>query len=483
MKMEFTGKWASYDPYDLQLNIMPDGRVYADILELGEHGAQAKSYTEGDTLSFSVCGISAKLKPADDNKLHGECTYNGETKGLVLEKLDAEPGFLPYHHTEYDKPVEFPADFPVSLDKIVGRWKCEKVFNSEMSITNVDGRAYLLLSFDGQTKWIPHTVWIDSDAIVWQMNDSFHRGICILYPEETENGIELVGSYSQLYYGDLDNVVYKKLSDTPAEYSEKVSKVALPDKSRLDILREYAAYKHDSGVEAVPTEYVLHDKAPEELEKYGFGKYVEGKSGDELVFACFDFVCDHFKHYGMSGMPSYRTRSLHDFLEWCDTHENNTNCRGLSIMLSDILRYVGIRAEHVTCMPFEEPFDDCHVVVECILPSGERVMLDPTYHLYFRDSDGRYVSIERLREILIAGEELFPNAEAAYRGEVENGFALEEYREYMSKNTIRFSKSKTADDGNDEWESVFLFPVNYPIEAVLDPSYKYIRTDDTAFWK
>lgn len=480
--MKFTGKWASCDCVDIQLNIMPDGEVYADIVDTCEHGAHAESHIEDDTLIFEVCGINGKLKLSDDGKLCGEITYNGGTNEVKFDKMDAAPDHMPYHHTEYDKPIDFPADFPVSLDKIVGRWKCKKIWDSEMSIKNVDGRAYLVLSFDGYTKWTPHTVWIDSDAIVWQINDAYNRGICIIHPTETENGIELVGSYTQLGHDDFGEVKYEKLSDTPAEYEEKKYSVVLPDKSRIEILREHAAYNHDNGEEPVPTEYVLHDKAPEELEKYGFGSYINGKSGDELAFACLDFVCDHFKHSD-SGLPGYNTRSLHDLLNWCDNHDNNTNCRGLSIILSDILRYVGIRAEHVTCMPYEDPCEDCHVVVECILPSGERVMFDPTYHLYFRDENGKYVSIERLREILIAGETLIPNEGAAYRCDPSIGFALNEYRNYMSKNTIRFSKSKKAEDGNDEWESVYLFPADYPIEAVINPAYEYIRTDDTAFWK
>ena len=108
---------------------------------------------------------------------------------------------------------------------------------------------------------------------------------------------------------------------------------------------------------------------------------------------------------------------------------------------------------------YEEPFEDCHVAVDCILPSGKRVMFDPTYHLYFTDEKGEYVSIERLRHILLNEEKLTPNEGAVYTGnksELDMGF----YRWYMSKNTVRFEKGRTNSDGNDEWERMILFSKN-----------------------
>ena len=77
-------------------------------------------------------------------------------------------------------------------------------------------------------------------------------------------------------------------------------------------------------------------------------------------------------------IPNYKTRSMADFLEFEEKHDCETNCRGLSIMLADILRSQGSQGSApVPCMPYEVPFNDCHVVVDCFLPSGKRVMFDP----------------------------------------------------------------------------------------------------------
>ncbi|MBQ7313268.1 MAG: hypothetical protein IJW81_06760 [Clostridia bacterium] len=179
-------------------------------------------------------------------------------------------------------------------------------------------------------------------------------------------------------------------------------------------------------------------------------------------------------------MPPWKERGLADFLKWCGEHDHRTNCRGLSIMLGNLLRYNGIRAQHITCQPYEEPFNDCHVVVDCILPSGKRIMLDPTYRLYFRDADGAYVSLPGLRTILRNDGELIPNETASYTG--GEGFVLADYREYMAKNTLRFSKDRVNADHRDEYERMRLFPAGYPKERISDAENTIVLTDDKAFW-
>lgn len=100
---------------------------------------------------------------------------------------------------------------------------------------------------------------------------------------------------------------------------------------------------------------------------------------------------------------------MEDIILFCKKHDRKTNCRELAILLASLLRMCSVKARHITCMPCEEPFHDCHVVVDCILPSGQRIMLDPTWRLYFKDSKGSYVSLEALRKMLIANESIIAN--------------------------------------------------------------------------
>lgn len=475
--MKFTGKWACPEYLDTQLNVMPDGAVYVTYSERGEYSVHAQADITEDKLTWAACGITGTLERSEDGySLFGICEENGKSEKVTFRINFEEPEALPYHHAPQGEPVTLPEGFPVPLAALVGQWKSEVPYGVEMNIFSRDGKMELMLSFDGKTAWPPVSVWADADAIVWQINDAYNRGTCTI---RYENG-GLVGTYRQLQHKEFPPVDFKKLSGIPAERADAAeAEIEKPSGSRLAILRDNAAY--NTGEEPVETEYVLGGELPSVIGSYDYASYLDGKSGDDVAFACLDFICDHFHHKGDSGMPPWKTRSLGDFFQWCGEHDNRTNCRGLSIMLGNLLRYNGIRAQHVTCQPYEEPFNDCHVVVDCHLPSGKRVMLDPTYRLYFRDADGDYVSLPKLREILLNDGELIPNETASYTG--GEGFNLADYREYMAKNTLRFSKDRVNADHRDEYERMWLFPAGYPFEKVCDPENVIVRTDDKAFWR
>ena len=469
--MEFVGKWACVDHLDTQLNVMTDGDVYVTYSELGEYGIKVDAHVSGGTLEWEARGYSWRLSYSESGVLTGTCTSEDGTQSVTFIKTPDDPESSLYHHAPQGEAVALPATFQMGMSELVGRWWSNVPYNNmEMNIREQDGDVSVLLALEG-IAFTPVSVWFEGDALVWQINDSYNRGVCVISPK----GGELVGTYRQIHKDAFPPVRFVKLSDVPNGIDDYKS-LSLPDKKRLDILKEYAAYER--GNEKVETEYVLGGELPSVLEEYGFDDYIKGTTGDDVAFACLDFVCDHFHHYGNSGMP--RSRSLVSLIDWCRGHDGTTNCRGLSIILGNLLRYCGIRAQHVTCQPYEDPFNDCHVVVDCYLPSGARVMLDPTYRLYFKDADGKYVSLPRLREILVADGELFSNESASYTG--GEGFDLSDYREYMAKNTLRFSKDRVNVDGRDESEQMWLFPIGYPSDKVCMQADAIVLFDDSAFW-
>ncbi len=494
--MDFTGKWACTEYKDTQLNVMPDGAVYVSHAKLGEYSVRAENVTfTEESLTWTACGMTWTVGDSglNENPRSLKATIRTEERceESKFYQAPAEPEALPYHHAPFFEPIEVPAEFPMTVGELVGRWchtgERNDAFNKrwtggyglimEMNIFEQDRKILLVLTLDGETRWCPKSVWIDRDELVWQINDSYNRGTCTL---KKADGM-LAGTYRQLWHDPFPGIWYTKVSDIPVEYPANLPtmNVELPNGSRLEILRANAVYGEKEDV--TETEFVLGGELPEIVNEFDYQTYVDGKSGDDLAFACLDFICDHFRHYGSSGMPNWKERSLAQMMEWCKGHDGKTNCRGLSILLSALLRYNGIRAGHVTCQPYEDPFDDCHVVVDCILPSGARVMLDPTYRLYFKDTDGAYVSLRGLREILIGGGTLIPNETAAYTGE-NDGFNLDSYRDYMAKNTLRFSKDRVYADGRDEFEAMWLFPVGYPAEKVCDPEKVIVKYDPVAFW-
>lgn len=260
------------------------------------------------------------------------------------------------------------------------------------------------------------------------------------------------------------------------------NKVSVPEseKSREELLQEFSEYDR-SKEEYYETTYHLGGTIPSILEKYGFSDYIKDlDASDEIVFQILAFVCDHFGH---NGTISLNNRcDIKGLIEFCEQHDGKINCRGLSMLLASLLRLVGVKARHITCMPYEDPFSDCHVVVDCLLPSGKRVMLDPTWRLYLRDEAGEYVSLEHFRERLLSGEPVFANEDASYNG---GSFDLEYYRNYMTKNTIRFSGGTLYKDGLDDYaaRALVLIPKNYPVKNFSQIVKRDFVFDDRAFWR
>lgn len=333
----------------------------------------------------------------------------------------------------------------------------------------------------GFYNYVPNCVYEKEGLFCFEINDDDNRGIFRLSPV----GGDLEGSYSQ--YGKEKKVKYVKVSDVPEdlpfERRSPITYVPGTDIKRIDILKKYPDFDRRQE-EGYPNEYVLGGDVPEVLEKYHYSDYVGTLTGkdDALAFRLLDFVCDNFGHNGRLGS---RGKRIEDLVAFCEEHNNSVNCRGLAILLASLLRLNGIKARHITCMPYEEPFDDCHVVVDCLLPSGKQIMLDPSWRMFYKDKCGEYVSLPRLREILIAGDELFENPNASYNG--NGAFDRDDYREYMTKNTFRFDHCTLNKEGVDgyaeNYKYVELIPCGYPTENFSDERKKGFVYNDIEFWR
>lgn len=132
-------------------------------------------------------------------------------------------------------------------------------------------------------------------------------------------------------------------------------------------------------------------------------------------------------------------------------------------------------------MPYENPSWERHVVVDCLLPSGKRIMLDPTWRLYLKDADGKYLSLEHLRVLLIKEQPFFINDSASYNGA---DFDKEYHRNYMIKNTFRFSRGTYYNNGTDDYalRRIELVPANYHTENFSDSAKKEFVYNDAEFW-
>ncbi len=364
-------------------------------------------------------------------------------------------------------------------NRMIGQWYKEELGETLNILGETPPRMKMSFTSSGYYNFEPNCVYEKDGELCFEINDEYYRMVYhVTYENET-----LIGYYTQ--FGEHHDIRYVRVSATPedGEYRYLPTEIYVPksEKTRLEILREYAAYRIDAE-EPYDTEYILGGDVPQILEKYGYSGYVGGLSpeDDALAFRLLDFVCDHFGHNGSGGLGN--DRSIAGCIAFCEEHDGKTNCRGLAILLATLLRLNGIKARHITCMPYEEPFEDCHVVVDCLLPTGARVMLDPTSRLYYKTTDGAYVSLQHLRRMLIDGEVLVPNPDASYNGGTVD---FDYNRNYMTKNTFRFSRGTYYADGTDDRARarVELIPDGYPTDAFGEQSKKEFVSDEEAFWK
>lgn len=340
-------------------------------------------------------------------------------------------------------------------------------------------RMKMSFSGSGHYHFEPNCVYEKDGFYCFEINDEKYR---MVFHLRFDDG-KLSGYYTQFH--KQFPIRYCLVSPQPedAPYSFRSPYVYVPesDETRIALLKRYADYAAGTG-KAYETKYVLGGRTPSILKKYNFTSCLQGvdPASDDIAFRLLDFVCDHFRHDGSSGMP--RSRKIKDIIAYCEEHEGKINCRGLSILLASLLRLRGIKARHITCMPYEDPFNDCHVVVDCLLPSGKRIMLDPTYRLYLTDEKENYVSLANLRKMLLAGAPFFPNEKASYNG---GDFDRADYREYMTKNTFRFSRGTCYQDGAEEntVRRIELIPAGYPTEKFSDSAKSEFIHDSAAFWQ
>ena len=368
------------------------------------------------------------------------------------------------------------------MDKrLIGKWYKEDIGETINIFDETPLRMKMSFTSSGYYNFEPNCVYEKEGYLCYEINNEYYR---MVYHIKFANG-NLEGYYTQ--HGKETPVKYIKLSDTPEDSPQRyeLTEIFVPNskETRFDILTKYTKYDrtHEYGSSV---EFILGGNVPIILEKYDYAKYTDGLdcSCDELVFKLLDFVCDHFGHNGTKGMGNGRT--ITELIEFCERNDSKSNCRGLAILLASLLRLNGIKAQHITCMPYEEPFYDCHVVVDCLLPSGKRIMLDPTQRLYYKDTYGEYVSLSRLRELLLADEPIFENLTASYNC---GGFDKDDNRNYMTKNCFRFARPTLAKEGVDgpteKSRYIELIPKDYPIEKFPPNRKKDFVYNDTEFWR
>lgn len=313
---------------------------------------------------------------------------------------------------------------------------------------------------------------VSNDSLSFTMNDIDHLAQIELKLVDDK---ALTGTFFQ--YGETDEFTLTKTSDKAVNGSFTRNYPKYSYKERMQQLKDFSEYAEDN-VE-IPFTYELNqrDQYEDLISEYDLDNVTKGYEDVDLMIVLLKWVSDNFKHNGNSGLP--KERNAVTLIDFYKENPDGINCRGLSIILSELLRAYGIPAKHITCMPKEAVFDDCHVVVHAYSEKLKQwIMLDPTNKLVLQNENGEYVNLPILREMLLNDEKLIPNKDAGWNG---NHFDVKDYREYMTKNTFRFSCATQfyfgAEEGTDGNVQNMLAPKGY-----TDDLKERTTTSDDAFW-
>jgi hypothetical protein len=276
---------------------------------------------------------------------------------------------------------------------------------------------------------------------------------------------------------EKDDIEFTRLSEEEEKrYKPKAT-------ARIDILREYAEYG------SVKTDARFKFKLDERknmldiIEKNNLDELVKGKNDMEIAIVLMNWLSSRYKHGNPPGsFPKKRTPQV--LMEFADKNEGRINCRGLSIILTKLIRAYNIKAFHITCMPYEQPFDDCHVVV-CVYCEklNKWIMLDPSFNLYLKNKNGEIIGVDELRDILISDKELLAN-EDMKTAWIDT---IKDYRDYMAKNLIRIERYIVNGHNYDaESGGVILIPEKYMQNEAKNfdaESHKNFITSRENFWQ
>ena len=354
-------------------------------------------------------------------------------------------------------------------NKFCGKWICTDFWF---------GNLFMDIKFESKEKGVEvfysyKTSTFEHEAIYVEYSDNslnfFHnerkyRHEYVLTYEEAANKLFL--RFSDKGKEVERDFIFSRLSlEEETEYKEIKYIVKPKEETKIDILKEYSEYGNIKSDAKFEYKFDERENIIDIIEKYKLDELVKGKNDIEAAVALMNWLCGLYKH-GNFGLPNERTPQI--LLEYADKHDKSINCRGLSLILVQLIRAYSIKAIHITCLPYEEPYEDCHVVVCVYCESLKKwIMLDPSNNLYLKNKNDEIIGIDELRDIIINDEKLYPNEDwfdnnwrAGINGNKDYPGYMS-YRNYMAKNLIRLTRYNVNNYGIDGKSCVILIPEKY----------------------
>lgn len=296
----------------------------------------------------------------------------------------------------------------------------------------------------------PFNIEYQEDSVKFCINDETYRMVYEL------KFFDEFLDYTVTQFGNTDEYRAKRVGKE-AEFCETHNNKPLT----YDLLAEYQF--DDQKYQKIDYQYDLYNTNSREFFKTLFNiEEVDNINSDsKKAIWMLNQISTLIKHNGGSGLPNDRTvKALHEFSK---NFSNAINCRGLAIILSEALRCVGLKAYHVTCLPYNTKDRDCHVVTEVYCDDLSKwIMIDPSFNAYVM-VDNQILNLAEFREALEKDYEIIASSSINHNGDQ---YTIDDYKNYMAKNTFRLKRNIKLSDGLDHSgeNCTYLVPKKYEFE-------------------
>jgi len=248
--------------------------------------------------------------------------------------------------------------------------------------------------------------------------------------------------------------------------------------TRVQELNDFPLFEDDGIMFSFSYDLYRRDLYMDLIERFDLDTITAGLADIELMLALMDWVVDNVGHYGNSWWPPPSGTDAMSIITYAEEYNNRINCRGLAILLAEVLRLYGIPAKHITAYPPQDNHP-VHVVTHAFSERlNQWILLDPTVRVFVTDENGNFLNLYTLRTAFMTGTPIYINENASHNGV---RFTLERYRLFMSDYLFRFSTGTSFTFGSEETgegtTNIMLIPVGFSREG-----WEITTTSSNAFF-
>lgn len=250
-----------------------------------------------------------------------------------------------------------------------------------------------------------------------------------------------------------------------AEKSVTRSSTAKQEENQfIKLLRENRSFDRPDTVKTTFTCDMTSPRLKELSDTYDLPKIAGNGTTQEKAINLLAWLSKNVDHYG--SYDNHVEQNSLALLKYAyrKGEKSAINCKALAVVLCEMLLSQGIPARTIWLMPGNpQDFDNHVVAIAYIKERDQWIFLDPSYNAYFTNDTGNILSIEQIRNAMIAGETLNLNKDAHYNGKTLAGNDPKDYIHYIAKDFFYFFSYQEESFGGRDGSRFYLCPAGFDL--------------------